>query len=174
MVFERRNTPLIALIGAFLLLAACSDGDGSANSASTTSRPTTTAKPAPTTTIAETSVQLVISSGPYGEILMDSDYRSLYRFQLEDKGTITCYEAPCVASWPPVILTADAPLPGGGIGPEMGAVTRPDGTRQLTFRGWPLYRFRGDLKPGTANGDGVGGVWHVIRPTTPPATGPDG
>jgi hypothetical protein len=35
---------------------------------------------------------------------------------------------------------------------------------QWAFDGRPLYYFAGDAKAGDANGDGSGGVWHVVRP----------
>lgn len=42
-------------------------------------------------------------------------------------------------------------------------VTRADGVQQWAFKSMPLYFFAGDAKPGEANGDKQGGVWHVIR-----------
>ena len=42
----------------------------------------------------------------------------------------------------------------------------PDGTRQLTYRGHPLYRFAGDAnQPGKVTGQGInafGGRWWVV------------
>jgi hypothetical protein len=38
---------------------------------------------------------------------------------------------------------------------------------QLTYDGWPLYRYSGDAKPGEANGQGVGGVWFAMTPEGP-------
>jgi len=59
---------------------------------------------------------------------------------------------------------ASAPLLAGpGVTGALGVFTRPDGTRQVTVNGWPLYYFAGDLKPGDANGDGVNNNWYVIR-----------
>ena len=40
-------------------------------------------------------------------------------------------------------------------------MTRDDGSKQWAFQGMPLYRIRGDSKPGDATGDNQGGVWHV-------------
>ena len=37
-----------------------------------------------------------------------------------------------------------------------------NGARQWTVNGKPLYYFAGDAKPGDRNGDGKGGVWHVV------------
>jgi hypothetical protein len=41
----------------------------------------------------------------------------------------------------------------------------PDGRRQLTINGYPIYRYVGDKKPGQALGNGIGGKWHVIKLT---------
>jgi secreted repeat protein with Y-X4-D motif len=46
----------------------------------------------------------------------------------------------------------------------VGTVTRADGTKQLTIKGWPVYRYVGDKKPGTWKGQNVGGKWFVINP----------
>ena len=40
---------------------------------------------------------------------------------------------------------------------------RTDGTMQLAFDGKPTYLFEGDAKKGDITGDGVGGVWHIIK-----------
>ena len=53
----------------------------------------------------------------------------------------------------------------------------PDGRRQLTYNRTPLYTFADDH--GTSvNGQGIGGVWFVVHPTTSthtatPAAAPD-
>ncbi len=40
--------------------------------------------------------------------------------------------------------------------------------RQWTVKGKPLYFFAGDTKVGDRNGDGSGGVWHVVAQTNKP------
>jgi predicted lipoprotein with Yx(FWY)xxD motif len=34
----------------------------------------------------------------------------------------------------------------------------------VSYEGTPLYTYAGDADPGEVNGDGVGGVWHVVHP----------
>jgi len=41
---------------------------------------------------------------------------------------------------------------------------RPDGGRQWTFQGTPLYHFIGDHKPGDVEGEGDANLWRVARP----------
>ena len=35
--------------------------------------------------------------------------------------------------------------------------------KMWAYNGWPLYTFIKDAKPGDVTGDGVGGVWHVVK-----------
>ena len=91
-----------------------------------------------------------------------SDGFTLYRF---DKDTATPPRSACVGScaltWPPV-LGDGVPAVEGLPTDEIGTVGRPDGTQQLTFNGWPLYRFSKDVAPGDAKGEGIGGTWRAI------------
>ena len=45
---------------------------------------------------------------------------------------------------------------------RLGVITRPDGVKQVTLNGYPLYRYAGDKSSGQATGNGIGGSWHVI------------
>lgn len=47
---------------------------------------------------------------------------------------------------------------------NFGSVTRPDGSSQTTYLGWPLYYYEGDGQPGSINGDGINDVWYVAKP----------
>jgi predicted lipoprotein with Yx(FWY)xxD motif len=47
---------------------------------------------------------------------------------------------------------------------EYGILVRPDGTRQWTFQGKPLYRFVGDTQPGDTGGEGDANLWRLARP----------
>ena len=40
---------------------------------------------------------------------------------------------------------------------------------QVTLDGHPLYHFSGDAAAGDTNGNGIGGIWHVVPAGT--ATG---
>ena len=46
---------------------------------------------------------------------------------------------------------------------DVGTVTRPDGSLQVTYELRPLYTYAGDTAPGQANGQGAaGGRWSVV------------
>jgi predicted lipoprotein with Yx(FWY)xxD motif len=75
----------------------------------------------------------------------------------------------CALIWPPV-LTAGQPVAGPGVAPHaLGVVVRPDGTRQVTYNGKPLYLFIKDAYiPGIAgtrsiNGAGAVTPWGVFN-----------
>jgi predicted lipoprotein with Yx(FWY)xxD motif len=53
----------------------------------------------------------------------------------------------------------DAPAEGG-----LTVIERKDDTYQWALNGKPLYFWQGDSAKGDTTGDGVGGVWAVVRP----------
>ncbi|HEX3762335.1 MAG TPA: hypothetical protein VHW23_26725, partial [Kofleriaceae bacterium] len=54
--------------------------------------------------------------------------------------------------------------PGAGLNAaDFGELTRTDGSKQTTFKGWPLYYFASDAQAGDTKGDAVGNVWFVLR-----------
>jgi len=73
-------------------------------------------------------------------------------------GKSVCH-GPCIANWPAFGAPADAKGEG-----DWSVVTRDDGTKQWAFRGKPLYFWTKDTKPGDKTGDGINGVWHVVKP----------
>jgi predicted lipoprotein with Yx(FWY)xxD motif len=42
---------------------------------------------------------------------------------------------------------------------------------QLEYNGHPLYTYSGDTGPGQTNGEGIGGVWHVVTSDLQPQGG---
>jgi predicted lipoprotein with Yx(FWY)xxD motif len=116
-----------------------------------------------------------------GTVLVDAKGQALYSPEQEASGKILCTDS-CTSIWVPLDLpsgqtAATAP---DGIGSRLGVVTRPDGSKQVTFDGKPLYTFVEDGSPGTVTGNGAkdsfGGTsftWHVVSPgsTTTGGTG---
>jgi predicted lipoprotein with Yx(FWY)xxD motif len=92
-------------------------------------------------------------------ILVTTRGRTLYSLSAETRGRFICTGA-CPTSWPPLILRGAA-KPVGVRG--LGSIRRPDGRRQVTYKGKPLYRFAGDAKKGDVNGEGFKdvGTWHA-------------
>lgn len=94
---------------------------------------------------------------PLSQPLTDRDGMTLYILDEDERGSreSTCYGG-CAEKWPPV------PAANAG-GEDFGSITRADGTRQLTYKGQPVYYYAGDSETGDMNGDDIGGVWHAIR-----------
>jgi predicted lipoprotein with Yx(FWY)xxD motif len=93
-------------------------------------------------------------------ILVTRSGLSLYWLEGERNGRWLCTDRSCLSAWPPLLLRSGAQPTGVRF---LGAVRRPDGRRQVTYRGRPLYRYAFDEKKGDVRGDGVGdvAVWHV-------------
>jgi predicted lipoprotein with Yx(FWY)xxD motif len=83
---------------------------------------------------------------------------TLYTFRKDEAGVSNCYDD-CAVKWPPFTAAAEAQPEG-----DLGIIDRSDGTRQWTLKGMPLYFWASDAAKGDATGDGVGGVWDVVRP----------
>jgi predicted lipoprotein with Yx(FWY)xxD motif len=150
-----------AILACALGLAACggTSGEATPSVAPATASPTTTASPTASPTAPAT--LRVATVDPFGEVLVDEDGRTLYRF-LADTGTQSTCEGDCATTWPPLTVD-DGPVAGPGVDPALLATTtRADGTLQVTYAGHPLYRYAGDEQPGQANGQGIGGVWFVV------------
>ena len=116
-----------------------------------------------TTTVAVKAVNGV------GDVLVDSHGAALYAADQEMNGKVRC-DGQCAATWIPLTLasgrqpTASTQVPG-----KLGVAKRPDGARQVSLDGKPLYRFADDPKPGEVTGNGLsddfGGMrftWQVV------------
>ena len=86
---------------------------------------------------------------------------TLYSFA-PDTATASKCTGTCAQIWPPVTGPA---APGQGVTGTLGTITRPDGSKQATYNGHPLYTYTADAAPGQAKGNGVnvdGGVWREV------------
>lgn len=97
-----------------------------------------------------------------GPLLTDAQGWTLYIFTRDQPDMSTC-TGQCAANWPPLTIEGDPVVPPDLPG-TVGVVVRPDGARQVTYNGMPVYYFAGDAQPGETNGHGAGGVWFVARP----------
>ena len=87
--------------------------------------------------------------------------RTLYVLANDGAGSSTC-SGTCAETWPPFTLEGDEGVKGvGAVTGTFGTITRDEGKTQVTYNGSPLYYYSGDTGPGTANGQGLGGVWFV-------------
>jgi len=129
--------------------------------------------PAPFYTVALRNQKLDAADAAPTRFITDGRGRTLYRFANDEQGegaqppVSHCDEnvlpsgAVCKVAWPPFTgdsVVAPSTLPAS----DFGTITRPDGSTQITYQGWPLYYFAQDTGPGQTTGQGVGGVWFVL------------
>jgi predicted lipoprotein with Yx(FWY)xxD motif len=104
-----------------------------------------------------------------GPIVVDGQGITLYLFRNDHQGSPSRCNNICAVQWTPVTLTSasSAPLAGPGIEARLlGTAPRTDGSTQITYNGWPLYRWPPDRSPGAATGQALtnaGGRWYVIN-----------
>jgi predicted lipoprotein with Yx(FWY)xxD motif len=97
-------------------------------------------------------------------ILVNRRGHSLYSLSAERRGRFVCTDSFCLSLWTPLVVR-DGARPHGTVG-HLGTIKRPDGRRQVTYRGRPLYTFNDDRRRGQVNGEGFRdvGVWHAVVP----------
>ncbi len=112
----------------------------------------------------------IASNDSLGHILADGQGNTLYLFTPDTPGKSACVDG-CLERWP-AFYDEDLTVVEGLDADDFGTIERPDGSRQTTYRGWPLYFFAGDNEPGDVNGEGVGDVWFTVSPDVDPLTAP--
>jgi predicted lipoprotein with Yx(FWY)xxD motif len=151
----RVAAPAAAL--ALIALAGCGSSNGTSTSPAAAKSPAQAAAP-------QASGALRTADSSLGRIVVDGKGMTAY-YYTPDKagsGTSVCTGA-CLVAWPPITTTAATPQAAGVTG-TVGTITRPEGSKQLTVNGRPVYLFAQDTKPGDVKGQGVGGIWFVLRP----------
>ena len=104
----------------------------------------------------------ITSNTQFGNILTDENGKTLYFFSNDTKGTSTC-NGNCLATWP-IYHSSEASSDMEIDKSLLGEITRADGSKQSTFKGWPLYYYAGDGQTGQAKGDAVNKIWYVAKP----------
>ena len=89
------------------------------------------------------------------QVLVGANDMTLYTFDKDAVGVTNCYDK-CAEYWPPLIADAGAAPEG-----DFTLVDRTDGSKMWAYKGWPLYFWVKDEKPGDTTGDMVGEVWHT-------------
>jgi predicted lipoprotein with Yx(FWY)xxD motif len=138
--FLRRTLPLglLAAVGASVAVAATMASHGTVNS---------------------------VTSAKYGALLATANGRTLYHMTSEKRGKIVCTGA-CTNFWPPLVIKSGAKATAGtGVKQsKLGTVKRPDGSIQVTYNGYALYRFANDKKRGDVKGQGFEHIWFAVTP----------
>ncbi|WP_084210849.1 COG4315 family predicted lipoprotein [Pseudonocardia acaciae] len=124
--------------------------------------PAPAAPPAP-------ALDLATAHTPVGTVVT-SGGKTLYRFDKDTaKPSKSACTGQCATNWPPLLEDGKPKLTGVEPG-LVGIAVRPDGSRQVTLGGWPLYRYSGDKAPAEVRGEGMaGGAWHAVGVNGKPA-----
>ncbi len=105
-------------------------------------------------------IYLTKSDAKKGTYMTDFAGMTLYTYDKDAQGVSNCYNG-CAKAWPPYVSGAAAQ---GTLPTNITLVTRTDGSKQFAWKGMPLYYYATDSKAGDITGDGVGGVWHIVKP----------
>jgi predicted lipoprotein with Yx(FWY)xxD motif len=158
---ERRIHSITALavtLGVVTVVAAgCGGGDGGYGGGGDTSS---------TAASAGAAAVDVADNAQLGEILVDSQGRTLYLFEKDGTDQSNC-SGTCAQVWPP-LTTDGSPKAGEGVtASKLGTLKRDDGSTQVAFDGHPLYLYAEDTAPGDTNGnelDQFGAEWYALHP----------
>jgi predicted lipoprotein with Yx(FWY)xxD motif len=201
MLFRRLRRPVggraaaaaltLGLVAASLVFSSPASAQSKPCSDDVTSAPTgpATVSAAPTASFGRV---LVVGSGPYvgcSLYLLTSDQvHALSGAPFACSDNQNALKTPCDSDLWPALLTNGAPIAGPGVNPRLlGTVTRTDfdflsggsSVKQVTYNGYPLYRFFLDQAAGDTQGANLDdpvtsppGVWYLVDPRRgTPATG---
>lgn len=153
------NRLRVTRVSGAVLLAATLGACGSATTTSTpaASGPTTSAAGS----VAAGGATVKAGSTSLGDIVVDSQGMTLYMYTKDTRGSgKSACTGQCLVAWPPLLVngtpTAD------GVTGALGTIDTPEGKKQVTLSGWPLYHFAKDKAPGDVTGQGVAGIWYVL------------
>ncbi|MFN3377624.1 MAG: hypothetical protein ACK40S_13890 [Burkholderiaceae bacterium] len=104
-------------------------------------------------------------------VLVGPNGMTLYTFDRDTAGNgKSVCNGPCATNWPPLLVKESrasgdyAVSSSAVVGEPYSVVIRDDGSRQLAYKGKPLYYWAKDAKPGDRTGDGFNNVWRLARP----------
>ncbi|CCH35347.1 hypothetical protein ABZ816_12130 [Actinosynnema sp. NPDC047251] len=106
------------------------------------------------------------TAGDLDPVVVNGAGMTLYRFDPDtaNPSRATC-DGDCAKTWPPVTIAKGGKVFVAGVKKsDVGVVKRDDGRLQVTVKGWPVYLFSKDTKPGDTLGQGVGGTWFGVTP----------
>ena len=152
---------LVVPVVAAIALAGC--GSSSKTKTTSSGTPSTVASSSTSAAAAGGSATVNTVTTKLGTVLVDAQGRTLYHLAPETTSHIVCTGG-CTSTWPPLLVEGTAkPTAGTGVTAKLTVVMRPDGKDQVAADGLLLYTYSGDHAAGDTNGEGVAGVWHVIK-----------
>lgn len=95
-----------------------------------------------------------------GRYLADFQGKTLYIYDKDTNGVSNC-SGSCTKNWIPyssgAVTQSSFPV-------NVSVITRIDGNKQFAWKGQPLYYYATDQNAGDITGDGINGVWHIVKP----------
>jgi predicted lipoprotein with Yx(FWY)xxD motif len=113
--------------------------------------------------VAKQVTKLKLKRSEYGRVLFADGY-ALYLFTRDDDSGSRC-AGECAEVWPPLTATQKV-VTGEGVKRRLlGTTTRPDGSKQLTYAGHPLYGYVDDPRGEVFCNDvfEFGGTWYAVN-----------
>jgi predicted lipoprotein with Yx(FWY)xxD motif len=172
----RHPLPLAAAAMAVALLASGCGSSSTSSTAATSASATSTTQTATTSAAASTSaatstaaaVLISTKHSKLGTVLASGKKRlTVYLFEA-DKGSTSACNGECAKVWPPVTASGAVKALGSARAADLGTITRADGTKQVTYKGHPLYFYAKDDDDGDTYGQGsksFGAEWYVLAPS---------
>jgi predicted lipoprotein with Yx(FWY)xxD motif len=119
---------------------------------------------------ARKTTEIELRQSKFGKVLFAGNGRVVYLFTSDAPGTSNC-SGPCANAWPPFIARGKLVAEEGVNRKLLGRTTRPDGRKQVTYKGHPLYFYVHDPKGQILchNVFEFGGDWKVVRKSGNPA-----
>ncbi len=167
----------VLIIGSALALAACSSSSSTpAKPKPSTgySSPTTSSSTVAPTKPVSSSVAVKTAHSSIGTVLVNGSGMVLYTLSSATATSSPCDTSKCLGIWPPVSGSSRPSVGTGVSSAHFGVLTLPNGAKQLTYYGHPLYLFSGDSAAGQTNGEGlafpVGSAhptahWYALSPS---------
>ena len=105
----------------------------------------------------------------HGKVLVDASGFTVFRFSKDTAKKNTCVTtSECSTTWP-ALTTSGQPTAGPGVSAsQLSTIKLPNGQRQVTYAGHPLYRYSLASERGETSYIGVrqfGGTWSAVSAT---------
>ena len=139
---------------------------GSSSPAAPSPKPHHTAGPQPSSADDQSipavgTTVMIVQHSNLGYVLAEANGQVVYTYSKDKKGGPATCTGSCASTWPPATGTPQAG-PADHFPGTFTVVKGAGGVQQIAYNGMPLYTFAG-AKPYATTGNGVDGVWHVVK-----------
>jgi predicted lipoprotein with Yx(FWY)xxD motif len=141
-------------------------GSSSSSSSAPSPKPHHTAGPQPSSADDQSipavgTTVMIVQHSNLGYVLAKAGGQVVYTYSKDKKGGPATCTGSCASTWPPATGTPQAG-PADHFPGTFTVVKGAGGVQQIAYNGMPLYTFAG-AKPYATTGNGVDGVWHVVK-----------